>query len=183
MQASTTARFQLLCHSERPKGAKNLAFRSTSRTIGERFFVAPLLTQPRCLDGRMTNSRCSTGQLHGGCIIMGRIETRLQELGFELPAPLILPSANRTSAVRVGNFLFVSGYGADLLEDKQVKNRGKVGLKCPERRAIKRPAPAQLRCWQPSSAISVIWTRLAGCQNRRLDPRAHGTQRCLRSIL
>jgi hypothetical protein len=33
---------------------------------------------------------------------MGRIETRLQELGIELPTPLQLPSKNRTSVIRVG---------------------------------------------------------------------------------
>lgn len=64
---------------------------------------------------------------------MGRIETRLQELGIELPAPLILPSENRTSAVQVGNLLFVSGHGADLLEDEHVKKRGKLGLEVSEK--------------------------------------------------
>ena len=64
---------------------------------------------------------------------MARIEMRLQALGIELPAPLILPSENRTSAVRVGNLLFVSGHGADLLEDEQVKKRGKVGLEVSEK--------------------------------------------------
>jgi len=66
---------------------------------------------------------------------MGRIETRLQELGIELPAPLILRSENRTGAVRVGNLLFVSGHGADLLEDESVKKRGKVGLEVSEKEA------------------------------------------------
>ncbi len=66
---------------------------------------------------------------------MGNIESRLKELGIELPAPLELPSKNRTGAVRAGNLLFVSGHGADLLEDEQVKKRGKVGLEVSEKEA------------------------------------------------
>ena len=64
---------------------------------------------------------------------MSKIESRLKELGIELPAPLQLPSENRTSAVQVGNVLYVSGHGADLLEDEQVKKRGKVGLEVSEK--------------------------------------------------
>ena len=58
----------------------------------------------------------------------GRIETRLSELGIELPEPLVLPSPNRTSAVQVDKMLYVSGHGAALLEDETVKRRGKVDL-------------------------------------------------------
>lgn len=66
---------------------------------------------------------------------MGRIETRLQELGIVLPEPLVLPSANRTSAVQVGNMLYLSGHGAALLEDESVKRRGKVDLDITEEEA------------------------------------------------
>jgi enamine deaminase RidA (YjgF/YER057c/UK114 family) len=49
-------------------------------------------------------------------------------MGLILPDPLVLPSPNRTSAVQVGNTLYVSGHGAALLEDDTVKRRGKVGI-------------------------------------------------------
>ena len=63
---------------------------------------------------------------------MSSVESKLKELGLELPAPLQLPSNNRTSAVRVGNILFVSGHGADLLERDDVKKRGKIGVEITE---------------------------------------------------
>ena len=59
---------------------------------------------------------------------MNVIDKKLKALGLLLPAPLELPGKNRTSAVAVGNLLFVSGHGSDLLEDGGVKKRGKVGL-------------------------------------------------------
>lgn len=59
---------------------------------------------------------------------MGQIDTRLASLGITLPAPLVLPSANRTSAIQVGELLYVSGHGAALLEDETVKRRGKVDV-------------------------------------------------------
>lgn len=66
---------------------------------------------------------------------MGRIETRLSELGVILPPPLVLPSANRTSAVLAGNMLFVSGHGAALLEDTTVARHGKVDVDITEDQA------------------------------------------------
>jgi enamine deaminase RidA (YjgF/YER057c/UK114 family) len=59
---------------------------------------------------------------------MSKIESKLRELGITLPPPLVLPSPNRTSAVLVGDMLYVSGHGAALLEDTTVKRRGKVDL-------------------------------------------------------
>ena len=58
---------------------------------------------------------------------MSEIEKRLNQLGLSLPAPLVLPSANRTSGVQVGNMLYLSGHGAALLEDDSVIRRGKLG--------------------------------------------------------
>lgn len=55
------------------------------------------------------------------------VEQRLGELGLKLPEPLILPSKNRTSGVRVGSLLYLSGHGAALLEDESVMRRGKLG--------------------------------------------------------
>ncbi len=59
---------------------------------------------------------------------MGRVESKLKEMGIALPEPLVLPSPNRTSAVLVGTMLYVSGHGAALLEDETVERRGKVDL-------------------------------------------------------
>ena len=58
---------------------------------------------------------------------MSDVEQRLEKLGLELPAPLVLPSANRTSGVVVKNMLYLSGHGAALLEDESVLRRGKLG--------------------------------------------------------
>ena len=58
---------------------------------------------------------------------MSEIEARLTSLGLVLPEPLVLPSSNRTSAVRIGQMLYLSGHGAALLEDESVKRRGKLG--------------------------------------------------------
>ena len=58
---------------------------------------------------------------------MSQIEQRLASLGIELPAPLVLPSANRTSGVIVKDMLYLSGHGAALLEDESVMRRGKLG--------------------------------------------------------
>ncbi|MDE0110808.1 MAG: RidA family protein [Albidovulum sp.] len=66
---------------------------------------------------------------------MGQIDSKLEELGIELPQPLILPSANRTSAVQAGSMLYLSGHGAALLEDGSVRRRGKVGLEITEEEA------------------------------------------------
>ncbi len=57
----------------------------------------------------------------------GRVDAKLREMGIELPAPLVLPSKNRTSAVLIGETLYVSGHGAQLLEDPSLPLRGKVG--------------------------------------------------------
>lgn len=66
---------------------------------------------------------------------MSRIETRLAELGIVLPPPLVLPSENRTSAVQIGEMLYVSGHGAALLDDDSVRRRGKVDLDITEAEA------------------------------------------------
>ena len=56
----------------------------------------------------------------------GNIEQKLTELGLKLPAPLVLPSPNRTAAKIVGSTLYISGHGSDLLEDESVMRRGRV---------------------------------------------------------
>ena len=56
----------------------------------------------------------------------GRVRARLDSLGLELPAPLTLPSPNRAAAKQVGEMLYVSGHGSDLLEDAGVVRHGRV---------------------------------------------------------
>ncbi len=68
---------------------------------------------------------------------MSAIESRLTQLGLSLPPPLVLPSANRTSAVAVGEMLYVSGHGAALLDDQRVPRRGRVGTEVSERDAYR----------------------------------------------
>ncbi|TAK80557.1 MAG: RidA family protein [Betaproteobacteria bacterium] len=57
---------------------------------------------------------------------MSKLETRLKEMGYTLPAPFAFPKANRTGCVRVGNILFVSGHGRNLPDLPGVKHAGKV---------------------------------------------------------
>ena len=66
---------------------------------------------------------------------MSKIEARLAEMGIDLPAPLVLPSPNRTSGVMIDKMLYISGHGAALLEDTGVKRRGKVDLDITEEEA------------------------------------------------
>lgn len=60
--------------------------------------------------------------------VMGRIEQRLLAMGIDLPPPLVMPGANRTPAVQIGEMIYLSGHGAALLEDESVRRRGKVDL-------------------------------------------------------
>lgn len=53
------------------------------------------------------------------------IEARIRELGIELPAPFVYPSANRTGCVRAGGLLFTSGHPPP--EGFGVPLQGKVG--------------------------------------------------------
>ena len=67
---------------------------------------------------------------------MAAVESRLAELGIVLPAPLAMPSKNRTSSVLVGQMLYLSGHGAALLEDESVRRRGKVDVDLTEEEAV-----------------------------------------------
>jgi enamine deaminase RidA (YjgF/YER057c/UK114 family) len=55
---------------------------------------------------------------------MGQVESKLVEMGLELPAPPA-PVANYVRAVRTGNLVFVSGHGPS--RDGQLVYRGKLG--------------------------------------------------------
>jgi enamine deaminase RidA (YjgF/YER057c/UK114 family) len=57
---------------------------------------------------------------------MSKLEARLKEIGYTLPAPFKFPKANRTGCVQVGSILFVSGHGRDLPNLPGVKHSGKV---------------------------------------------------------
>lgn len=63
---------------------------------------------------------------------MGMVEEKLRSMGLELPEPLVLAGENRTAVVQVGEILFLSGHPAGLLEDPNIKKRGKVGLEVSE---------------------------------------------------
>ena len=67
---------------------------------------------------------------------MGLIDDRLVKLGIELPPPLQLPSSNRTAAVWIGNMIYLSGHGAALLDDSNVRRRGKVDIDITEEDAM-----------------------------------------------
>ena len=59
---------------------------------------------------------------------MSNIETKLKKMGLEIPSTQPYPSPNRTSAVAVGNLLFLSGHGTGRQAmPLNIKQYGKVG--------------------------------------------------------
>jgi len=59
---------------------------------------------------------------------MGKIESKLKKMGLEIPPTHPYPSPNRTSAVQVGNLLFLSGHGTGRQAmPLNIKQYGKVG--------------------------------------------------------
>lgn len=67
---------------------------------------------------------------------MGKIETKLKKMGLVLPAIHPYPSPNRTSAVQVGNMLFLSGHGTGRQAmPLNIKQFGKVGAEVTEQEA------------------------------------------------
>jgi enamine deaminase RidA (YjgF/YER057c/UK114 family) len=57
---------------------------------------------------------------------MGTIESKVEAMGYTLPAPFKFPNDNRTGCVLVGSIMFVSGHGRDL-SGENVKPKGKLG--------------------------------------------------------
>jgi len=57
---------------------------------------------------------------------MSKLEAKLKQMGYELPAPFQFPNPNRTGCVQVGTILFVSGHGRDLLPEYGAKAHGKI---------------------------------------------------------
>ena len=58
---------------------------------------------------------------------MAKIETRLTQMGYELPKPFVFPKNNRTGCTQMGNLLLLSGHGLDLPRLPQVRQTGKLG--------------------------------------------------------
>ena len=59
---------------------------------------------------------------------MGKIENKLKKMGLDIPPTHPYPSPNRTSAVQVGNLLFLSGHGTGRQAmPLNIKQYGKVG--------------------------------------------------------
>jgi enamine deaminase RidA (YjgF/YER057c/UK114 family) len=63
---------------------------------------------------------------------MGRIETKLKEMGYDLPPVFVYPSPNRCGCTRVGNVLYLSGHGLGLPLLPGVRQRGRVGAEISE---------------------------------------------------
>jgi hypothetical protein len=61
-------------------------------------------------------------------VVMGKIEQRLNNLGFELPPPFIFPKNNRVGCTQFGNLLLLSGHGLSLPELPGVRQRGRLGV-------------------------------------------------------
>ena len=59
---------------------------------------------------------------------MDVIESRLQALGFALPAPFEVPKKNRRGCVRSGQVLYISGHGLELPQLPGVRQTGKFGV-------------------------------------------------------
>lgn len=67
---------------------------------------------------------------------MGKIEAKLKKMGLEIPPTHPYPSPNRTSAVQVGNLLFLSGHGTGRQAmPLNIKQYGKVGAEVTEEEA------------------------------------------------
>jgi enamine deaminase RidA (YjgF/YER057c/UK114 family) len=67
---------------------------------------------------------------------MDKIETKLKKMGLEIPPTHPYPSPNRTSAVQVGNLLFLSGHGTGRQAmPLNIKQFGKVGADVTEQEA------------------------------------------------
>ena len=59
---------------------------------------------------------------------MGKIEERLNQMGFELPPPFVFPKENRTGCTQSGTLLLLSGHGLDLPKLPGVRQTGKFGV-------------------------------------------------------
>ena len=58
---------------------------------------------------------------------MGKIETRLKQMGYSLPPAFTFPKNNRTGCTQTGTLLLLSGHGLDLPKLPKVRQAGKFG--------------------------------------------------------
>jgi YjgF/chorismate_mutase-like, putative endoribonuclease len=59
---------------------------------------------------------------------MGRIETKLKAMGYELPPPFTFPKNNRTGCTQMDRLLLLSGHGLALPQLPGVRQTGKLGV-------------------------------------------------------
>ena len=59
---------------------------------------------------------------------MGSIETRLKQMGYELPPPVVFPKNNRTGCTQIGTLLLLSGHGLELPRLPGVRMTGRFGV-------------------------------------------------------
>lgn len=59
---------------------------------------------------------------------MGTIESRLKQMGYELPPAFVFPKNNRTGCTQSGNLLLLSGHGLDLPKLPGVRQTGRFGV-------------------------------------------------------
>ena len=57
---------------------------------------------------------------------MSKLEAKLAQMGYRLPAPFQFPNPNRTGCIQVGTIVFVSGHGRDLPTELGAKPHGKI---------------------------------------------------------
>jgi len=58
---------------------------------------------------------------------MGKIESKLRGMGYELPPPFTFPKNNRTGCTQAGALLLLSGHGLALPKLPGVRQAGKLG--------------------------------------------------------
>ena len=84
------------------------------------------------------------------------VENKLEDLVITLPTPP-QPIANYVRAVRVGNFLFVSGHGP--YNDGKIKMAGKVGRELTVEEGYQVARNVGLNCLATVKAGWGTWTR------------------------
>jgi hypothetical protein len=58
----------------------------------------------------------------------GKIETKLEAMGYTLPPPFTFPKNNRTGCTQMGTLLLLSGHGLELPKLPGVRQTGKFGV-------------------------------------------------------
>ena len=88
------------------------------------YAIFGLVFDVMCCDNHFCYRRGAQSHEHK----IGKIEAKLNKMGLEVPSTHPYPSPNRTSAVQVGNLLFLSGHGTGCQAmPLNIKQYGKVG--------------------------------------------------------